>query len=112
LNAASDVSVCGRLGGGNIDRRPPPRKRAEPGRGTEAAIAALSAVVPSMMEDPMCWEMDYYWFAELQKAQEKQREEQKQTQRADAIDKLLSDANKEADKPQEAPPVKETVPAK
>jgi hypothetical protein len=68
------------------------------------------------MEDPMCWEMDYHWFAEQQKAQEKEREkrkeEQKQAQRADAIDKLLSEANKQADGGDEMPPVKEIVPAK
>jgi len=57
----------------------------------------------------MCWEMDYHWFAEQQKAQERQREAQKQAQRADAIDKLLSDANKPVDEPT---PAKETVPAK
>jgi hypothetical protein len=64
------------------------------------------------MEDPMCWEMDYYWFAEQQKAQEKQKEEQKQAQRAEAIDKLLSEANQQADRADETPPGKETVPAK
>ena len=57
----------------------------------------------------MCWEMDYHWFAEQQKAQERQREAQKQAQRADAIDKLLSDANKPVVEPT---PAKETVPAK
>ena len=48
----------------------------------------------------MCWEMDYYWFAEPQKAQEKEQAKErekhkaKQAQRTDAIDKLLSEANK------------------
>jgi len=60
----------------------------------------------------MCWEMDYHWFAEQQKAQERQKELEKRAQRADAIDKLLSEANKEADTADETPPVKETVPAK
>ena len=64
----------------------------------------------------MCWEMDYHWFAEQQKAQEKERakerEKQKQAQRADAIDKLLTEANKAADKPAATPPAKRTVPAK
>jgi hypothetical protein len=66
------------------------------------------------MEDPMCWEMDYHWFAEQQKAQKKEREKQKEkrAQRADAIDKLLSEANKQADKADETLPSKETVPAK
>lgn len=59
----------------------------------------------------MCWEMDYHWFAEQQKAQEKAREKQKQAQRADAIDKLLTEANEEAGKADDTP-VKETVAAK
>ena len=54
--------------------------------------------------------MDYYWFAEQQKAQEK--EKAKQAQRADAIDKLLSEANQQAGKADETPPGKETVAAK
>lgn len=57
----------------------------------------------------MCWEMDYYWLAEQKKAEETKA---KQEQRSEAIDKLLSEANKLADKPQEAAPVKETIPAK
>jgi hypothetical protein len=64
------------------------------------------------MEDPMCWEMDYHWFAEQQKAQEKRKQEQQQAHRSDAIDKLLSEANQQADKVDETPPNKETVPAK
>lgn len=64
----------------------------------------------------MCWEMDYHWFAEQQKAQEKEqekeREKQKQAQRADAIGKLLSEANQDADTAEKTPPVRETVPAK
>jgi hypothetical protein len=58
------------------------------------------------MEDPMCWEMDYYWLAEQRKAQSKQK------QRTELIDKLLSEANREPDKPDEATPAKETAPAK
>jgi len=68
------------------------------------------------MEDPMCWEMDYHWFAEQQKAQEKEqkkdREKQQHAQRVAAIDKLLSEVNQEAEKPGEAAPTKETAPAK
>ena len=55
----------------------------------------------------MCWEMDYRWLAEQKKA-----EETKQEQRSQVIEKLLSEANKPADKPEEAAPVKETIPAK
>jgi hypothetical protein len=63
------------------------------------------------MEDPMCWEMDYHWLAERE-AQEKQKQKQRaQEQRADLIDKLLSEANKQADQPEVAP-AKETIPAK
>jgi hypothetical protein len=64
------------------------------------------------MEDPMCWEMDYHWFAEQQKAQQRGQEKlkEKQAQRASAIDKLLSEASREA--ADETPPVKETVAAK
>ncbi len=59
----------------------------------------------------MCWEMDYHWFAEQQKAQEKEHEREKQKQRADAIDKLLTEAKKETGKADDTP-VKETVAAK
>jgi hypothetical protein len=61
------------------------------------------------MEDPMCWEMDYRWLAEQKKAEDVKA---KQEQRAEAIDKLLSDANKPTDQPEETAPVKEIVPAK
>jgi hypothetical protein len=77
--------------------------------GTAVRIAALSAVVPSPMEDPMCWEMDYRWLAEQKKAEESKAN---QEQRSEVIEKLLSEANKPADKPEEGAPVKETVPAK
>jgi hypothetical protein len=79
------------------------------GRGTAAQIAALLAVIPSPMEDPMCWEMDYHWLAEQKQAEETKA---KQEQRSQAIEKLLTEANKQADKPGEAAPAKETIPAK
>ena len=56
----------------------------------------------------MCWEMDYYWLAEQRKAQEAQNKKQ----RTELIEKLLSEANQEADKTEEATPAKESVPAK
>jgi hypothetical protein len=85
---------------------------AVPQEGTAPPGAALSLAIPSPMEDPMCWEMDYHWFAEQQQAQEREQEKlkQKQAQRAAAIDKLLSEAKTEV--ADETPPVKETVPAK
>jgi hypothetical protein len=43
------------------------------------------------MEDPMCWEIDYKLFAELEKARETKV---KQEQRAVVIDNLLNEANK------------------
>jgi hypothetical protein len=76
------------------------------GLGTVVRIAAL-LVVPSPMEDLMCWEMDYRFFAEQKKAQETRKEEQ----RAGVIDKLLSGANKQSEST-EAPTVKEVAPAK
>ena len=57
----------------------------------------------------MCWEMDYRWLAEQKKAEETKA---KQQQRSEAIEKLLSEANKPADKPEEAAPAREIIPAK
>jgi hypothetical protein len=45
------------------------------------------------MEDSMCWEMDYRFFAEQKKAQENRIKEE---QRAGVIDKLLSEATASA----------------
>jgi hypothetical protein len=89
----------------------PPAAAAQGARGcgTAAEIVALSFAVPSPMEDSMCWEMDYYWLAEQKKAEETKA---KQERRSEVIEKLLSDANKPADKPEQAAPVKETIPAK
>jgi len=87
------------------------QRQARKGLGTAAGSTALTAVSPPWMEDPMCWEMDYYWLAEQRKAQEA-KEAQNKKQRTELLDKLLSQANCEADKPEEATPVKETVPAK
>jgi hypothetical protein len=56
----------------------------------------------------MCWEMDYHWLAEHKQAEETKA---KQEQRSQAIEKLLSEANKQAEKSDETP-AKETIPAK
>jgi hypothetical protein len=65
-------------------------------------------LVPSRMEDTMCWEIDYKFFAEQKKAKEI-----KQERRAGVIDQLLNEANKQGEKSDvEGTPVKETVPAK
>jgi hypothetical protein len=77
------------------------------GLGTVVSIVALS-VVPSPMEDLMCWEMDSRFFAEQKKAQEARIKEE---QRAGVIDKLLSEANKTREGTN-ATPVKEVTPAK
>jgi hypothetical protein len=67
-------------------------------------------LVPSEMEDPMCWEIDYKFFAEQKKAQDARI---KQEQRAGVIDRLLNDANTQGEKPEvEATPAKEVAPAK
>jgi hypothetical protein len=60
------------------------------------------------MEDLMCWEMDYRFFAEQKKAQENRAKEE---QRAGVIDKLLSEANKQRESTN-ATPVKEVTSAK
>jgi hypothetical protein len=65
-------------------------------------------MVPSPMEDLMCWEMDHRFFAEQKKAQETRIKEE---QRAGVIDKLLSEANKQSESA-DAAPVKEVAPAK
>ncbi len=57
----------------------------------------------------MGWELDYHWLAEQKKAEETKA---KQEQRSDVIEKLLSEANKPAEKPEQATPVKDTIPAK
>jgi hypothetical protein len=67
-------------------------------------------LVPSQMEDPMCWEIDYKFFAEQKKAQDARI---KQEQRAGVIDRLLNETNKQGGKTEvEGTPVKEVAPAK
>ena len=58
----------------------------------------------------MCWEIDYKFFAELEKARETRA---KQEQRAGVIDTLLNEANKQSEKTNvEGTAVKEAAPAK
>ena len=62
------------------------------------------------MEDSMCWEIDYKFFAELEKARETRT---KQEQRAGVIDSLLNEANKQSDNANvEGTTVKEVAPVK
>ena len=79
--------------------------------GTVVCIAALSCpLVPSRMEDSMCREIDYRFFAEQKKAQEARI---KQEQRAGVIDQLLNKANKQGDDTKtEGTNVNEVIPAK
>jgi hypothetical protein len=56
----------------------------------------------------MCWEIDYKFFEQQKKAQEARA---KQEQRAGVIDRLLTEANEQPEKTEEAP-VKEVAPAK
>ena len=60
------------------------------------------------MEDSMCWESDYKFFAEQKKAQETRI---KQERRAGVIDRLLNEANRQGEKTAEET-VKEAAPAK
>jgi hypothetical protein len=58
----------------------------------------------------MCWEMDYEYFAELEKAK---KAEMAQEKRTGVIKDLLADANKQAEKTgAEETPASEVVPAK
>ena len=67
-------------------------------------------LVPSRMEDSMCWEIDYKFLAEQKKAQETRI---KQEQRAGVIHQLLNEANKQGEKTNvEGTPVQEVAPAK
>jgi hypothetical protein len=73
-------------------------------------MSVVMPLVPSQMEDPMCWEIDYKFFAEQKKAQDARI---KQEQRAGVIDRLLNEANKQGEKTEvEGTPVKEVAPAK
>jgi hypothetical protein len=57
----------------------------------------------------MCWEIDYQFWAEQRKAEA----QKKQEQRAGVIDKLLNEANKQAETTvSENAPAAEVVPAK
>jgi hypothetical protein len=62
------------------------------------------------MEETMCWEIDYRFFAERKKEQEARI---KQEQRAGVIDQLLNEANKQGDDTKiEEITVKDFAPAK
>jgi hypothetical protein len=71
-------------------------------------IATLPRHRLLMMEDAMCWEIDYKFLAE----QKKEQETRKQERRAGLVDELLNQANKRSGKTAEETPVKEAAPAK
>ena len=61
----------------------------------------------------MCWEMDYWFYAELEKAKKAKKAKAREERDAGVIKDLLSEANQEADKTNpERAPLKEIVPAK
>jgi hypothetical protein len=60
------------------------------------------------MEESMCWEIGYEFFAEQKKAQETRI---KQQRRADLIEQLLNDADQQESEV-EGRPAKEVAPAK
>jgi hypothetical protein len=47
------------------------------------------------MEDSMCWEIDYQFWAEQRKAQEAKAKEEQRTR---VLDQVLTEANKQAEK--------------
>src|SRR6516165_2798958 len=62
------------------------------------------------MEDTMCWEIDYKFFAEQKKAQQTRIEQER---RAGVIHQLLNEASKQGEPSNvEGTPAKETAPAK
>jgi hypothetical protein len=61
------------------------------------------------MEESMCWEMDYKFFAEQKKAEDARKQEQ----RTGVINKLLNEAYEQLEKANvEATPIEEVAPAK
>jgi hypothetical protein len=75
-----------------------------------AVLRCCHGVGSVTMEDKMCWEIDYKFFAEQKKAQQTRIEQER---RAGAIHQLLTEANKQGEPSNvEGTPAKETAPAK
>jgi hypothetical protein len=70
--------------------------------------------MPSLIieEASMCWEMDYAFYAELEKAKKAEREQREQHKRAGVISDLLTEAKTQAEKAGVDAPANEPVPAK
>src|SRR6516164_9993010 len=91
---------------GNIDRRPPPRKGRNDtrNRGSDRRVVSCHCFSDGGVLGnglPLAC-----------RAEEGGRDQSQAQQRSEAIEKLLSEANKPADKPEEAAPVREIIPAK
>src|SRR6266446_276258 len=72
--------------------------------------SAYAYVGSVTMEDTMCWEIDYKFFAEQKKAQQTRIEQERRT---GVIHQLLNEANKQGEPSNvEGTPAKETAPAK
>lgn len=75
-----------------------------------SVLRCCHAVGSVTMEDTMCWEIDYKFFAEQKKAQQTRIEQER---RAGVIHQLLNEANKQGEPSNvEGTPAKETAPAK
>jgi hypothetical protein len=83
-----------------------------------SALARCRLPNSERMENAMCWEMDYQFFAEQKKAQENKIKENqaKEEHRDKVIARLLDEAKVHGEKTQsektEEAPVKEVAPAK
>jgi transposase InsO family protein len=76
-----------------------PRLRAgytqEHNRNCGLYCGVVTPLLAATMEDAMCWEIDYKFWAEQRKAQEAKAKEE---QRARVLDQVLNEANKQAEK--------------
>jgi hypothetical protein len=58
-------------------------------------LRVVLPLVQPRMEDSMCWEIDYQFWAEQRKAQEAKAKEEQRTR---VLDQVLTEANKQAEK--------------
>jgi hypothetical protein len=66
-------------------------------------------VCPTAWEDAMCYDRNYYRIVEDKKAEEAKVQQQR---RAGQIDKMLGEANKQAEEAKDATSAKDAAPAK
>jgi hypothetical protein len=70
-------------------------------------LRVVLPLVQPRMEDSMCWEIDYQFWAEQRKAQEAKAKEEQRTR---VLDQVLTEANKQAEKAKvEGTPVEEVA---